>query len=149
MLITRLVFMRQQKKSNELMAHSYAHLYGIPCSGLRFFTVYGPWGRPDMAYFKFTDKIMKGEAIDVYNNGDMKRDFTYIDDVTEAIAKLTEHLPDEDSDGAAYKIYNIGNNNPENLMDMIGQLEEALGKKAEINMKPMQPGDVPETFCRY
>jgi len=135
------------KKSNELMAHSYAHLYGIPCSGLRFFTVYGPWGRPDMAYFKFTDAIKQGKPIDVYNNGDMKRDFTYIDDVTEAIDKLTTHLPAKDSDGAACEIYNIGNNNPEQLMDMISQLEDALGQKAEINMQPMQPGDVYETYA--
>lgn len=135
------------KKSNELMAHSYAHLYGIPCSGLRFFTVYGPWGRPDMAYFKFTDAIMKGQPIDVYNNGDMKRDFTYVDDVTEAIEKLTRHLPAKDADDAPYKIYNIGNNNPEKLMDMIDLLEKALDKKATLNMKPMQPGDVYETFA--
>jgi len=135
------------KKSNELMAHSYAHLYGIPCSGLRFFTVFGPWGRPDMAYFKFTDKIMKGEPIDVYNEGDMKRDFTYVDDIVEGVERLMAHLPSVDSDGAPYKIYNIGNNQPEQLMDMISTIEEALGKKAVTNMKPMQPGDVKETYA--
>ena len=132
------------KKSNELMAHSYAHLYDIPCTGLRFFTVYGPWGRPDMAYFKFASKIMKGEAIDVYNHGDMKRDFTYIDDIVDGVIKSSNEIPQGD-DNAPYNIYNIGNNQPENLMDMIGFLETALGKKAELNMLPMQPGDVPST----
>ncbi|MEM9468986.1 MAG: NAD-dependent epimerase [Pseudomonadota bacterium] len=146
------------KKSNELMAHSYAHLYGLPCSGLRFFTVYGPWGRPDMAYYKFTQKIMNGDPIDVYNNGDMKRDFTYIDDIIDGVEKIITHVPDgNDNWGgqhpdpatskAPYQLYNIGHNNPENLMDMIAKLEEALGKKAEINMKPMQPGDVYETYA--
>lgn len=135
------------KKSNELMAHSYAHLYGIPCSGLRFFTVFGPWGRPDMAYFKFTEAIMRGESIDVYNHGDMKRDFTYIDDIIEGVERLMDHLPPKDGDGAPYKIYNIGNNKPEQLMDMIGILEEALDKKAVIDMKSMQPGDVYETYA--
>ncbi len=132
------------KKSNELMAHSYAHLYGIPCTGLRFFTVYGPWGRPDMAYFKFANQIMKGDAIDVYNHGDMKRDFTYIDDIVDGVIKSSNNVPEN---SAPYCIYNIGNNNPENLMDMIGYLEEALGKKAETNMLPMQPGDVHETYA--
>ena len=146
------------KKSNELMAHAYAHLYRIPCSGLRFFTVYGPWGRPDMAYFKFTDAIMKGEPIDVYNNGDMKRDFTYIDDVVEGVQRLIDkvaepqagwkpHNPDPATSNAPYRLYNIGNNNPVQLMEMISLLENALGKKAVINMKPMQPGDVPETYA--
>ena len=135
------------KKSNELMAHSYAHLYSIPCSGLRFFTVYGPWGRPDMAYFKFANQIMKGKPIEVYNNGDMMRDFTYIDDVVEGVDKLIDHLPVENDNGAPYQIYNIGNNNPEKLMDMIGYLEEALGKKAVTEMKPMQPGDVYATYA--
>lgn len=146
------------KKSNELMAHSYAHLYGIPCSGLRFFTVYGPWGRPDMAYFKFTDAILKGKPIDVYNNGDMKRDFTYIDDVTEGVARLINHVaaanddwsgeaPDPSSSKAPYRLYNIGNNNPVQLMDMIKTLENALGKEAVLEMKPMQPGDVYETYA--
>lgn len=146
------------KKSNELMAHAYAHLYRIPCSGLRFFTVYGPWGRPDMAYFKFSNAIMKGEPIEVFNNGDMKRDFTYIDDVTEGLARLVDvpatpnegwkpHNPDPATSNAPYRLYNIGNNNPVQLMDMIGYLEEALGKKAVIDMKPMQPGDVHETYA--
>ena len=146
------------KKSNELMAHSYAHLYGLPCTGLRFFTVYGPWGRPDMAYFKFTKKIMNGEPIDVYNNGDMKRDFTYIDDIIDGVERLIGHTatsssgwngasPDPAISNAPYRLYNIGHNNPENLMDMIGTLEKALGKKAEINILPMQPGDVYETYA--
>ena len=146
------------KKSNELMAHSYAHLYGIPCTGLRFFTVYGPWGRPDMAYFKFADKMMKGEPIDVYNNGDMMRDFTYIDDIIEGVVRLLDQpatsspdwkadTPDAASSNAPYRIYNIGNNNPEQLMDMISYLEEAMGKKAVINYKPMQPGDVYQTYA--
>ena len=146
------------KKSNELMAHSYAHLYGIPCSGLRFFTVYGPWGRPDMAYFKFTDAILKGEPIDVYNDGNMKRDFTYIDDIIEGVERLIDkpavvndvwnaHNPDPATSNAPYRLYNIGNNNPVPLMKMIGLLEEALGKKAVLNMQPMQPGDVPETYA--
>lgn len=134
------------KKSNELMAHTYAHLYGIPCTGLRFFTVYGPWGRPDMAYFKFANKIKQGEAIDVYNHGDMKRDFTYIDDIVDGIERAAKHTPVGD-DGAPYKVYNIGNNNPEQLMDMISYLEDALDVKAETNMLPMQPGDVPSTFA--
>lgn len=146
------------KKSNELMAHSYAHLYGLPCSGLRFFTVYGPWGRPDMAYFKFTNKIMNGEPIDVYNNGDMKRDFTYIDDITDGVERLINHTatpssgwndnsPDPSCSNAPYRIYNIGNNNPVPLMNMIKTLERELDKKAEINMMPMQAGDVYETFA--
>ncbi len=146
------------KKSNELMAHSYAHLYGIPCSGLRFFTVYGPWGRPDMAYFKFTNAIMKGDPIDVYNNGDMKRDFTYIDDIIEGVERVIGHVatpnlewnsdrPDPSSSNAPYRLYNIGNNKTVRLMDMISTLEEALGKKAELNMMPMQPGDVQETYA--
>ncbi len=138
------------KKSNELMAHSYAHLYGIPCTGLRFFTVYGPWGRPDMAYFKFANKITKGETIDVYNNGDMKRDFTYIDDIVDGIKGAAEAIPNNKGGSyksAPYRIFNIGNNNPENLMDMIEHLENALGKKAETNMLPMQPGDVYSTYA--
>ena len=146
------------KKSNELMAHSYAHLYGLPCSGLRFFTVYGPWGRPDMAYFKFTNKIMSGEPIDVYNNGDMKRDFTYIDDIIDGVEGIIDYtatpssgwnsdLPDPSSSNAPYRIYNIGHNNPVPLMDMIKSLESALGKKAQFNMMPMQAGDVLETYA--
>lgn len=146
------------KKSNELMAHSYAHLYGLPCTGLRFFTVYGPWGRPDMAYFKFANKMRNGESIDVYNNGDMMRDFTYIDDIIEGVVRLLDHkaepnpewkadTPEISTSNAPYRIYNIGNNNPVKLMDMIEYLEEALDKKAKINMKPMQPGDVYQTYA--
>ncbi len=135
------------KKSNELMAHAYADLYGIPCSGLRFFTVYGPWGRPDMAYFKFTKAILNGDPIEVFNHGDMKRDFTYIDDIVEGIERLISHLPQGDAGSAPYKIYNIGNNQPEQLLDMIGILEKALGKKAVTKMKPMQLGDVKETYA--
>jgi UDP-glucuronate 4-epimerase len=146
------------KKSNELMAHSYAHLYGLPCSGLRFFTVYGPWGRPDMAYFKFADKMRRGEPIEVYNNGDMMRDFTYIDDIIEGVVRLLDHTatpnpdwksetPDVATSNAPYRIYNIGNNNPVKLMDMIAYLEEALGTKAVLEMKPMQAGDVKSTYA--
>ncbi|NEQ95871.1 MAG: NAD-dependent epimerase [Cyanothece sp. SIO2G6] len=136
------------KKANELMAHAYSHLYEIPISGLRFFTVYGPWGRPDMAYFKFVDAIANDRPIDVYNNGKMKRDFTYIDDVVEGITRLIR-TPPETLDTAAsinskarYKIYNIGNNQPVELMKFIEMLETALGKEAKKNMLPMQPGDV-------
>ncbi len=142
------------KKSNELMAHSYAHLYGLPCSGLRFFTVYGPWGRPDMAYFKFANAIMEGKAIDVYNHGDMKRDFTYIDDVIEGVQRTIKHIATPDPKitnpnlkNTPYRIYNIGNNRPVPLMDMIGYLEESLGKKAIVDMKEMQPGDVYKTYA--
>lgn len=130
------------KKSNELMAHAYAHLYGISMTGLRFFTVYGPWGRPDMAYFSFTKAISEGKAIDVYNNGEMQRDFTYIDDVVEAVTRLVARVPD-----SAYKIYNIGNHSPETLMDFIESIEHALGKEAEKNYLPMQAGDVPATYA--
>ncbi len=146
------------KKSNELMAHCYSHLYGIPCTGLRFFTVYGPWGRPDMAYFKFTDAISKGKPIDVYNHGDMQRDFTYIDDIVEGIFRIIWKVPkgnpswnggkpDPATSTAPYKIYNIGNNNPESLMKFISVIENALEKKAEVNMLPMQPGDVKTTYA--
>lgn len=142
------------KKSNELMAHSYAHLYGIPCTGLRFFTVYGPWGRPDMAYFKFANQIMKGQPIDVYNHGDMKRDFTYIDDIVDGIIKSTNNIATDDVEktkdlisNAPYRIYNIGNNKPADLLDMIGLLEDALGKKAVLNKLPMQAGDVYSTYA--
>ena len=146
------------KKANELMAHSYSHLYGLPTTGLRFFTVYGPWGRPDMALFKFTKAILSGEPIDVYNRGNMRRDFTYIDDIIEGVVRVTDRIPqlnsewngdDPDPSGsrAPYKIYNIGNNQPTELMDVIAHLEECLGRKAEKNMLPMQPGDVPETFA--
>ncbi len=132
------------KKSNELMAHTYAHLYGLPCTGLRFFTVYGPWGRPDMAYFKFVDSILKGKSIDVYNEGDMRRDFTYIDDIVEGIDRL---IAKGNNKNEPYRLFNIGNNNPVQLMDMIGIIEDKLGKKAETNMLPMQPGDVKETYA--
>jgi UDP-glucuronate 4-epimerase len=146
------------KKANEMMAHSYAHLYRIPCTGLRFFTVYGPWGRPDMAYFKFVDAIVKGRPIDVYNHGDMKRDFTYVDDIVEGIIRLMDEIPEPDPDwsgknpdpassAAPYRIYNIGNNEPDDLMNMIGILEEELGLKAQKNLLPMQPGDVYSTYA--
>lgn len=137
------------KKANELMAHTYAHLYNIPCTGLRFFTVYGPWGRPDMALFSFTKAILAGKAIDVFNNGDMKRDFTYIDDIIEGIIRLIPRSPSPESSGssAPYKIYNIGNNQPVQLLDMIATLEKALGKTAVKNLLPMQPGDVPVTYA--
>ncbi len=145
------------KKANELMAHSYSHLYDLPTTGLRFFTVYGPWGRPDMAYFKFVDAIAQNRPIDVYNHGQMKRDFTYIDDVVEGIIRVmkkpqTKVTPAEaEAQGrettAPYKIYNIGNHSPVTLMDFIATIEQALGKTARKNMMPMQPGDVPATYA--
>ncbi|MGK7906846.1 MAG: NAD-dependent epimerase [Synechococcus sp.] len=142
------------KKANELMAHSYSHLYGIPVTGLRFFTVYGPWGRPDMAYFKFVKAIEAGEAIDVYNYGKMKRDFTYIDDVVEGIVRVMQRLPPPTPvlagglpTRARYKIYNIGNNQPVELGDFIAAIERALGKTAHKNMMPVQPGDVLATYA--
>lgn len=146
------------KKANELMAHSYAHLYGLPCTGLRFFTVYGPWGRPDMALFKFTRAILSGEPIDIYNNGRMERDFTYIDDITEAVVRLVDIIPEGDPawssaqpdparSYAPYRLYNIGNREPVALMDMVALLEEEIGLKASKNMLPMQAGDVPATFA--
>lgn len=125
------------KKSNELMAYTYHHLYKFPVTGLRFFTVYGPWGRPDMAYYKFTDKIMKGEPIEVYNNGDMERDFTYIDDVTESISRLVKKTEDTE-----YRLFNIGGDRPVNLLKFIEILEKELCRKAEKVFKGMQPGDV-------
>jgi len=126
------------KKANELIAHAYSHLYQIPCTGLRYFTVYGPWGRPDMALFLFTDAILKGKPINVYNYGRMKRDFTYIDDIVEGtIATLERAVP--------YEIFNLGNSNPVGLLEFIGLLEEELGLEAKKNMMPMQPGDVAET----
>jgi len=125
------------KKSNELMAYTYFHLYKIPMTGLRFFTVYGPWGRPDMAYFKFADKIMKGETIEIYNNGDMERDFTYIDDVTESISRLLKKTDDTD-----YRLFNIGGEHPVNLLKFVETLEKKLGKIAVKEFKGMQPGDV-------
>ncbi|PLX75199.1 MAG: capsular biosynthesis protein CpsI [Desulfuromonas sp.] len=146
------------KKSNELMAHTYAHLYKLPCTGLRFFTVYGPWGRPDMAMFLFTKAILEGKAINVFNHGKMRRDFTYIDDIVEGVIRTLDNPaqpnpqwsgdnPDPGTSAAPYKIYNIGNNNPVELMHLIEVLEEALGKKAEKIMLPIQPGDVPATWA--
>lgn len=135
------------KKSNELMAYAYGKLYGIPLTGLRFFTVYGPMGRPDMAYFKFAKKIVKGEPIQIYNNGDMRRDFTYIDDIVTGIVNVMGKIPEKDENGVAYKVYNIGNNQPEQLMDYISALEKALGMEAKKEFLPMQPGDVYETYA--
>lgn len=135
------------KKSNELMAYAYSKLYKIPLTGLRFFTVYGPMGRPDMAYFKFAKKIMAGETIQIYNNGDMYRDFTYIDDIVQGIENMLCNPPAEDGKGAFYKIYNIGNNKPEKLMDYIATLEKCLGKEAKKDFLPMQPGDVYQTYA--
>lgn len=135
------------KKSNELMAYSYSKLYGIPLTGLRFFTVYGPMGRPDMAYFKFAKKIMAGEPIQIYNHGDMMRDFTYIDDIVTGVKNILCNPPKQDENDAAYKIYNIGNNKPEKLMDYIATLEKCLGREAEKEYLPMQPGDVYETYA--
>jgi len=146
------------KKSDELMAHTYSHLYGLPTTGLRFFTVYGPWGRPDMALFKFTDKILKGEPIDVFNYGNHRRDFTYIDDIVEGVVRVMANPPEGNADWsgdkpdpasskAPWKVYNIGNNQPVELMRYIEVIEEYLGKKAEKNMLPLQPGDVPDTYA--
>jgi UDP-glucuronate 4-epimerase len=141
------------KKANEVMAHSYSHLYGFPVTGLRFFTVYGPWGRPDMAYFKFVDAIANNRPIDVYNHGKMKRDFTYIDDVVEGIVRLLDYLPQPIADTenvsskAQYKVYNIGNHSPVELMTFIEVIEKAMGKSAEKVMKPMQAGDVVATYA--
>ena len=141
------------KKSNELMAHTYAHLYGLPVTGLRFFTVYGPWGRPDMAYFSFTKAILEGRSIDVFNHGRMQRDFTYIDDIIEGVVRVLDHIPcqnpswnagapDPATSAAPYRVYNIGNNRPVELGRFIEVLEECIGKKAIKNFLPMQPGDV-------
>ena len=146
------------KKSNELMAHTYSHLYNIPTTGLRFFTVYGPWGRPDMAPIKFSRKIMAGEPIDVYNFGKHRRDFTYIDDIVEGVIRTLDHIaqpnpdwngkhPDPSTSAAPYRLYNIGNNDTVELMHFIKLLEDNLGKKAEMNMLPLQPGDVPATYA--
>ena len=135
------------KKSNELMAHAYSKLYGIPATGLRFFTVYGPLGRPDMALFKFTNKILKGEPIQIYNNGDMRRDFTYIDDIVTGIMNMLPCSPADNGKGACYKVYNIGNNHPEPLMNMVSLLEEALGIEAQKEFLPMQAGDVYQTYA--
>lgn len=146
------------KKANELMAHTYSHLYGLPTTGLRFFTVYGPWGRPDMALFLFTKAILEGQPIDVFNHGQMQRDFTYIDDIVEGVIRTSDHTaepnpawdsdaPDPATSRAPYRIYNIGNNNPVELMQLIRTLEESLGREAEKRMLPMQPGDVPATYA--
>lgn len=135
------------KKSNELMAYTYSHLYHIPATGLRFFTVYGPFGRPDMAYFSFTRKILAGEPIKIFNNGDMYRDFTYVDDIVEGIVNMLCNPPAEDEAGARYKVYNIGNNKPEKLMCFIETLEKALGVEAKKEFLPMQPGDVYQTYA--
>ena len=146
------------KKSNELMAHTYSHLFGIPATGLRFFTVYGPWGRPDMAYFSFTKAILEGRTIDVFNHGLMQRDFTFIDDIVEGIVRVMEQIPchnplwnpempDPATSSAPYRVYNIGNNQPVELGRFIEVLEESLGKKAEKNLLPMQPGEVFVTYA--
>lgn len=135
------------KKSDELMAYTYSHLYGIPATGLRFFTVYGPYGRPDMAYFKFANKIRKGEPIQIYNHGDMYRDFTYVDDIVTGIEHMLCNPPKANELGDLYKVYNIGNHKPEQLMHFIEVLEQALGQKAEKEYLPMQPGDVYQTYA--
>jgi UDP-glucuronate 4-epimerase len=146
------------KKANELMAHSYSHLHGIPATGLRFFTVYGPWGRPDMALYRFTKAILSGERITLFNNGRSRRDFTYIDDIVDGIMRLVPHPPKPDpawdgkrpnpaSSYAPYRLYNIGSNRAVGLLDFIAVLEKALGRKALIDLQPMQPGDLPETYA--
>ena len=146
------------KKANELMAHTYAHLYGLPCTGLRFFTVYGPWGRPDMALFKFTRGILEDKSIPVFNRGQMVRDFTYIDDIVEGVIRVIDQpaqpnpawsgaAPDPATSRAPYKVFNIGNNNPVELMRYIHVLEDCLGKKAKMELLPMQDGDVPATYA--
>jgi UDP-glucuronate 4-epimerase len=146
------------KKANELMAHTYSHLYGLPTTGLRFFTVYGPWGRPDMALFKFTKAILAGEKIPVFNYGKHRRDFTYIDDIVEGVIRVLDKpaqpnpdwsgaSPDPGSSAAPWRVYNIGNNSPVELMDYIAALEKALGRKADMEMLPLQPGDVPDTYA--
>lgn len=146
------------KKANELMAHTYSHLFGIPTTGLRFFTVYGPWGRPDMALFLFTEAILKGEPIKVFNYGEMKRDFTYIDDIVQGVVKVADKPakpnpdfdsknPDPGSGKVPYKVYNIGNSSPVRLLDYIHAIEDGLGKKAEMELLPLQPGDVPASHA--
>ncbi|WP_085991535.1 NAD-dependent epimerase [Oceanobacillus senegalensis] len=146
------------KKANELMAHTYSHLYGIPTTGLRFFTVYGPWGRPDMAYYSFTRDIIEGKEIKVFNHGNMKRDFTYIDDIVEGIIRLINRPPKENpnydwsnptpsASNKSFKVYNIGNNKPVHLMDFIRTLEKLIGRKANLKYLPMQPGDVKTTYA--
>lgn len=135
------------KKANELMAYTYAHLYGLPLTGLRFFTVYGPWGRPDMAYWLFTERILKGEPVQIYNHGDMMRDFTYIDDVVSGVLSVLAKPPVKSGEGPAHRVYNIGNNRPEKLLDFIAVIEKSLGREAQRELLPMQPGDVKETFA--
>lgn len=146
------------KKANELMAHTYSHLFGLPTTGLRFFTVYGPWGRPDMALFLFTRKILAGEPIDVFNHGHHTRDFTYVDDIVEGVVRTLDRVPGPDpaydplnptpaSSTAPYRVYNIGNHQPVQLLRYIEVLEECLGRKAERNLLPLQPGDVPDTYA--
>jgi len=146
------------KRTNELMAHSYSYLFGMPTTGLRFFTVYGPWGRPDMVLFKFTKAILEGRPIDVFNNGKMSRDFTYVDDVVESVVRIMDVIPsgdsswssrdpDPSSSSAPFRVYNVGNNEPVELLEVIAILEEELGKKAERNLMPMHPGDVPATYA--
>jgi UDP-glucuronate 4-epimerase len=146
------------KKANELMAHTYSHLYGLPTTGLRFFTVYGPWGRPDMALFLFTKAILEGRPIDVFNHGNMKRDFTYIDDIVEGVIRVMDRnaaanpeydaiAADPATSNVPYRVFNIGNNNPVQLLDFIGAIETALGQKAEKRLLPMQDGDVPATYA--
>ncbi len=146
------------KKSNELMAHTYSHLYSLPTTGLRFFTVYGPWGRPDMALFKFTKAILAGEKIPVFNYGRHRRDFTYIDDIVEGVIRVLDHpasenpnwnsdRPDPGASKAPWRVYNIGNNSPVKLMDYIGALEKVLGKRVEMEMLPLQPGDLPDSYA--
>ncbi|WP_265946870.1 NAD-dependent epimerase [Dechloromonas sp. A34] len=146
------------KKANELMAHTYSHLFGLPTTGLRFFTVYGPWGRPDMALFLFTKAILEGRPIDVFNHGNMRRDFTYVDDIVEGVIRVLDrtaeanpaYVPDEAdpaTSNAPYRVFNIGNNNPVQLLDFIGAIESALGQKAEKRLLPLQDGDVPATYA--
>jgi len=146
------------KKANELMSHAYAHLFGLPVTGLRFFTVYGPWGRPDMAMWIFAKAIISGEPIQLFNNGNMRRDFTYVDDVVEAVVRLVDcpasanpkfstASPDPSSSSAPWRVYNIGNNKPVELLEVVRILEETIGKKAKRELLPMQPGDVPATYA--
>ena len=153
-----LQFYAATKRANELMAHAYSHLYRLPVTGLRFFTVYGPWGRPDMAPFKFVKNILEGNAIDLYNHGDHSRDFTYIDDIVESIIRVADHIPEPDPDwdpsnpglatsNAPYRLLNIGNNSPVELRDYIAAIEAAIGHKAKVNSLPMQPGDIHSTFA--
>jgi UDP-glucuronate 4-epimerase len=146
------------KKANEVMAHAYSHLFGLPTTGLRFFTVYGPWGRPDMALFQFTEAILQGRPIPLFNQGNMRRDFTYIDDIVEGVVRASGHVaapneqwdplhPDPASSRSPYRLYNIGSHRPVAVMDVVREIERALGRKAEIEYLPMQPGDVPATFA--